>query len=396
MENVVIVSAKRTAFGKYGGSLKELTAVDLGAIAVNNVLEGKIEKSDVDMMVFSHFFANNGISPIRQLIAAADLPLTTDALCVERACCSSMTCAGIAYEKIVSGRAKIIVAGGQESMSNVNYVVPQLRWGTRHGDITLKDPLIIRNPYLNAPMAQYAGEVGVEYGCGREMQDEWAVKSHHRAAAAQAKGLFKDEVIPVEVKTKKKTLVLDHDEIVRPDTSVEVISKMTPVLGSPTVTAANASANADGAAALLIMSESEAKKRGLKPLARIVAQRSFCGEPRHSPLNPGLAAKALLKQADMSLDQMSLIEINEAFAPMPLVSTKILADDDPKKTEQLREITNVNGGAISIGHPIAASGARLIMTMIYELRRRHEQYGLCCICGAVGQGDSIILEALYD
>lgn len=396
MENVVIVNGKRTPFGKFGGSLMSLSAVDLGALAVTHVLDGVVDKEDLDLMIFANCQTNAGISPVRQTIAAAGLPLTLDAINVERACCSSMTAAGLAYEKIVGGRAKIILVGGQESLSNVSYLVPNMRWGNRHGDIVLKDPLIIRNPYLNAPMAQYAGEVGVEYGCGREMQDEWAVKSHHRAAAAQEKGYFDVELFPVEVKTKKSSIVLDHDENVRADTSIEKISKMTPVLGSPTVTAANASSNVDGASALLIMTESEARKRGLKPLARIVAQRSFCGEPRNSPLTPGLAAKALLDDSGMSLDQMALIEINEAFASMPLVSTKILANDDPKKTEKLREITNVNGGGISIGHPVAATGARLIMTMIYELRRRHEQYGLCCICGAIGQGDAIILEAMYD
>ena len=396
MENVVIVNGKRTPFGKFGGALKSFSAVDLGAIAVNDVLDGMVGKDELDLMIFANCQTNAGISPVRQTIAAAGLPLTLDAINVERACCSSMTAAGLAYEKIMGGHANIILVGGQESLSNVSYLVPDLRWGKRHGDITLKDPLIIRNPYLNAPMAQYAGEVGVEWGCGREMQDEWAVLSHHRAAAAQEKHLFDVEFKPIEIKTKKGTTILDHDENVRADTSIEKVSKMTPVLGSPTVTAANASSNVDGASALLIMTESEARKRGLKPLARIVAQRSFCGEPRNSPLTPGLAAKALMDKCGMNIDQMALIEINEAFASMPLVSTKILADEDPKKTEKLREITNVNGGGISIGHPVAATGTRLIMTMIYELRRRHEQYGLCCICGAIGQGDSIILEAMYD
>ena len=377
MENVVIVNGKRTPFGKFGGSLKSFSAVDLGAMAVKHVLDGMCDGADLDQMIFANVQTNAGISPIRQTVAASGLPITLDALSVERACCSSMTAAGLAFEKISSGRGRIILVGGQESLSNVSYLVPDLRWGKRHGDIVLQDPLIIRNPYLHAPMAQYAGEVAVEWGVGREMQDEYAVMSHHRAAAAQEKGYF-------------------NDENVRPDTSMEKVSKMTPVLGSPTVTAANASSNVDGASALLIMAESEARARGLKPLARIVAQKSFCGEPRNSPVTPALAARQLMSSVGMTLDQFALLEINEAFASMPLVSSVALCDKDFKKAEKLREIINVNGGGISIGHPVGATGARLIMTMVYELRRRHEQYGLCCICGAIGQGDAIILEAMYD
>lgn len=396
MENVVIVNGKRTPFGKFGGSLKSFSAVDLGAMAVKHVLDGMCDGADLDQMIFANVQTNAGISPIRQTVAASGLPITLDALSVERACCSSMTAAGLAFEKISSGRGRIILVGGQESLSNVSYLVPDLRWGKRHGDIVLQDPLIIRNPYLHAPMAQYAGEVAVEWGVGREMQDEYAVMSHHRAAAAQEKGYFKDEIFDVEVKGKKGSFILDHDENVRPDTSMEKVSKMTPVLGSPTVTAANASSNVDGASALLIMAESEARARGLKPLARIVAQKSFCGEPRNSPVTPALAARQLMSSVGMTLDQFALLEINEAFASMPLVSSVALCDKDFKKAEKLREIINVNGGGISIGHPVGATGARLIMTMVYELRSRHEQYGLCCICGAIGQGDAIILEAMYD
>ena len=398
MENAVIVNAKRTPFGKFGGSLKGFTAVDLGTMAVKEVLDTTegITGEDIDLMIFANVQTNAGISPIRQTVAAAGLPLSLNAINIERACCSSMTAAGLAKEKIEHGLAKIVLVGGQESLSNIAYIVPDLRWGKRHGDITLADPLIIRNPYLNAPMAQYAGEVGVEYGCGREMQDEWSVRSHHRAAEAQAKGLFKDEIFPVEVKEKKASFILDHDEAVRADTSMEKVSKMKPVLGSPTVTAANASSNVDGGAAMIVMAESEARKRGLKPLARIVGQYSFCGEPRMSPVNPALAAKKLLADCNVDLDEIDLFEINEAFASVPLVSTKILADEDPEKIEKIRDITNVNGGACSIGHPVGATGARLIMTMMYELRRRQGRYALACICGAIGQGDAILIEAMYD
>jgi acetyl-CoA C-acetyltransferase len=286
--------------------------------------------------------------------------------------------------------------GGMETMSTTPYMIPQIRWGSRLGDFTVYDDLVVRNPYLNAPMAQYAGEVGVEWGEGREQQDEWAVRSNLYAIAAQEKDLFKDEIFPVEIPQKKgDPKILAKDEHPRADSSPEKLAKLNPVYGSPTVTGGNASALSDGASAILIMDEDEALKRGYKPLARIIDWVSVCSEPRNSPLLPSVASRKLLAANGMSLDQMSVIEINEAFASMPLVSTRALCDNNLTEAKKLRERVNVKGGAIAIGHPVGASGARVTMTMMYELRRRKEQYGLSAICGAIGQGDAVILEALY-
>lgn len=393
--DVVIVNAKRTPFGNFGGTLKDLTNIELGAHVVNAVISGSVSPDDVDQLIFSVVEPGSGLSPVRQIICAAGWPKETNALCVERACCSSMSAIGIAFERIRAGRAQIIVAGGCDTMSSTPYMLPQLRWGTRLGDFTVRDELVIRNPYLNAPMALYAGEVGQEWGEGRIEQDEWAVRSNKLAIKAQEEGYFDCEIVPIEVQQKKETVLFGRDEHPRADSCMEKLAKLKTVYGSPTVTGANASALSDGAAAVLIMSEQEAIKRGLKPLARIVDHISVCSEPRNSPLLPAIAIEQILKENNLSLDEMALIEINEAFASMPLVSSRKLCDNDIEKAKMLRERINVKGGAIAIGHPLGASGARVTMTMMYELIRRKEKYGLAAICGAIGQGDAVILEAMY-
>jgi acetyl-CoA C-acetyltransferase len=294
---------------------------------------------------------------------------------------------------ILRDQASIVIAGGMENMSRTPYLIPQMRWGARLGDLTIRDELVIRNAYLDMPMAKYAGEVAVEKGVDRMEQDAWAVRSHQKWGEAQAKGKFNDELIPMEVPSAKGGKVpFTFDEHPRPDTTLEKISRLQPVYGSPTVTAGNASGIADGATATLLMKREEARKRGLTPLGRIVTYAPICGEPRESPLLPAVAIRKALSQADLSLDDMKFIEINEAFAAMPLVSTLALTDFDRNKTEKLREKVNINGGAIAIGHPIGATGGRLLMNMLYELRRQGGGYGMVAICGAVGQADAVIVE----
>jgi acetyl-CoA C-acetyltransferase len=294
---------------------------------------------------------------------------------------------------ILRNQASIIIAGGMENMSRTPYLIPQMRWGARLGDITIRDELVIRNAYLDMPMAKYAGEVAVEKGVDRREQDEWALRSHQRWAEAQAKGRFNEELIPVEIpSTKGEKPILNHDEHPRPDTTIEKLSTLRPVYESPTVTAGNASGISDGATATILMKKEEAKKRGILPLGKIIAYTPICGEPRESPLLPAVAIKKVLSQSDLALEDMKLIEINEAFAAMPLVSSLVLADFDRKKAEKIREKLNINGGAIAIGHPIGATGARLLMNMLYELRRQGGGYGMVAICGAIGQADAMILE----
>lgn len=393
MEEVVLAEGIRTAFGNFGGSLKEISVVELGGKVIRAVLDRvPVADDEIDFVIMGHCLPGSGLSPARQTIIAAGMPIEMNALTVERACCSAMHAIGMGFESISSGRAKIIIAGGMENMSQTPYLIPQMRWGQRLGDFAVLDELVIRNPYLKAPMAQYAGEVALEWGVERPELDEWAVRSNLTWVDADGKGLFKDELIPVEVASKKGTVVFDRDEHPRPDSSVEKLAKLKPVYGSPTITAANASALSDGATATILMSRSEAQARGIKPLARIVDHLSVSGEPRNSPVIPGVAIRKILAKNDLTLDNMKLIEINEAFASMPLVSTLYLADKDRKQAEKIRERVNVKGGAISIGHPIGATGGRVVMTLAREMRRRGEHYGIASICGAIGQANVMILE----
>ena len=393
MEEVVLVKGIRTAFGNFGGTLKDITAVELGAKVIRAALDNvPVADDEIDFVFMGLVLPGSGQSAARQSIIAAGLPLGTNALTVERACCSAMHAVGMGFESISSGRAKIVIAGGMENMSRTPYLVPQMRWGQRLGDIMVQDELVIRNPYVKAPMAKYAGEVALEWGVVRQELDEWAVRSNLTWVEADKKGLFKNEIIPVEVVGKKGSVVFARDEHPRPDSSVEKLSKLKVVYGSPTITAGNASALADGAAATLLMSRSEAKARDIKPLARIIDHMAVSGEPRNSPVIPGVAIQRLLAKNGLTLDYMKLIEINEAFASMPTVSTLYLADKDRHKAEKIRERVNVKGGAISIGHPIGATGARVAMTLAYELRQRGERYGIASICGAIGQANVMILE----
>ena len=396
MEEVVMVKGIRTPFGNFGGSLKEITAVELGGKVIRAALDKvPVTQGEIDFVIMGHCMPGSGQAPARQSIIAAGLPIETNALTIERACCSAIHAIGMGFESISSGRTKIMIAGGMENMSLTPYLVPQLRWGQRLGDITIMDELIIRNPYLKAPMAQYAGEVALEWGVDRLELDEWAVRSNLTAVEADKKGLFKDEIIPVEVPGKKGTTIMfERDEHPRPDSSVEKLSKLKPVYGSPTITAGNASALSDGATATLLMSRSEAAARGIKPLARIVDHLAISGEPRNSPVIPGVAIQKILAKNGMTLDDMKLIEINEAFASMPTVSTLVLANKDRKKAEKIRERVNVKGGAISIGHPVGCTGARIVMTLAHELRRIGEHYGIAAICGAIGQANVVIIENL--
>jgi acetyl-CoA C-acetyltransferase len=394
LDEIVVVNGKRTPFGRFGGSLYNIPTVELGGLVIRKVIENlPVDEKEIDGVIMGLCLPGAGLSPARQAIFAARLPVETNAFTVDRACCSALTAVGIGMQLILRDQASIIIAGGMENMSRTPYLIPQMRWGARLGDLTIRDELVIRNAYLDMPMAKYAGEVAVEKGVDRGEQDEWAVRSHHRWAEAQAKGKFKEELFPIEIESsKRERFFLEFDEHPKPDTTVEKLSSLKPVYGSPTVTAGNASGISDGATATVLMRNEEAKKRGILPLGKIIAYASICGEPRESPVIPALAIKEVLGQADLPLEDMKLIEINEAFSAMPLVSSLVLSDFDRRKAGKFREKLNVNGGAIAIGHPIGATGARLLMNMLYELRRLGGGRGVVAICGAIGQGDAVILE----
>ena len=395
MEEVVIVKGIRTPIGNFGGTLRDIPAVELGGQVIRSVLnEMPVDDNEIDIVIMGHCLPGSGLSPARQAAIAAGLPIELNALTVERACCSSMHAIGMGFEQISSGQAKIIIAGGMENMSQTPYLLPQMRWGQRLGDFMVYDELVIRNAYLKAPMAQYAGEVALEWGVDRLELDKYALRSNLMWAEADKQGLFKDELISVEVQGKKGAVIFDRDEHPRPDSSLEKLAKLDVIYGSPTITSGNASALSDGAAATLLMSRSEAEARGIKPLARIIDHMPVSGEPRNSPVIPGISIKKILDKNGLTLDDMKLIEVNEAFASMPLVSSLYLADNDWEKAAIIRERMNVNGGAISIGHPLGTTGARVVMTLVHELRRRGERYGVAAICGAIGQGNVILIEAL--
>ncbi len=393
MEKVVIVSAVRTPFDKFGGLMKGENTVSLGSFVVKEAMErAAVDPADVEETYIGINMPTANRSIARQISLAAGMPPEANSTTVDRACCSSMAAIAMAKRAIELGDAKVAVGGGSENMSNVPYFVEELRWGKRLGDIVLKDIMVVSCPYTGEPRAKQAGEVALQYGITREMQDEWAYRSQMLYQEAFKAGKFKEEIKPYVVHTKKGDIVISEDQPPRPDTTLEGLAKLKTVNQSPTVTAGNAPGLNTGASALVLMSESEAARRGLRPLATIVAHAQASGHPKYIATIPAFAAQKALAKVDMTIDQMDVVEINEAFAVMPIASTLLLGDQEPAKVEAIRAKTNINGGAIAIGHPTGATGGRLVMTMAYELQRRGGGYGLCTICGGVGESEAFILK----
>lgn len=393
MNEVVIVSAVRTPFDKFGGPMKDMNTVELGSMVIKEAVErAQVEPEEVEEVYLGINMPTQNRSIARQAALNAGLPEQTNALTVDRACCSALAAIGMGYRAIALGEANIVVGGGSENLSNVPYFVNDLRWGKRIGDIVLKDNVVVSCPYTGVPRAVQAGNGAVEYGVSRQEQDEWALNSHLKYFAAQAENKFKDEIKPIVMKGKKGDTVIDVDQSPRKDISYEALAKLPTVYNSATVTAGNAPGLNTGAAVVLMMSRAEAEKRGLKPLATIVSHAQVSEHPNGITYTPGFAAKKALEKAGMTIEQMDVIEINEAFAAMPLVSTLVLADNNKEKAAIIRQKTNVNGGAIAIGHPTGASAARLLMTVCYELQRRGGGYGLATICGGIGEGESMIVK----
>jgi acetyl-CoA C-acetyltransferase len=396
MRDVVIVGAARTPFGKFGGLLKELTAVDLGSRAVKAVLERipSCNPQEIDELYMGvAVLAGTASVAARQILFLTGLPATTPSLTLDRACCSSTTCVGLAMRNIRAGLIDAAMAGGMEAMSQTPLIARGVRWGTRLGGFMMEEPLFLRNPILNIPLAVGAAEVALEHGVSREEQDEWALQSHRRYFAAQEQHRFSEEIQPVTVYPAKGTAVqMEHDESPRKDASLEKLGNLPTVYGSKTVTAGNAPGLNDGASALLLMARQKQEEMGLGRLATILSYTNIAGDPLSSPYLPALAIQKALRSAGIGLEDLKRIEINEAFAATALVSTKVLGDGDKRKMENLRSVTNVNGGAVAIGHPTGASGGRILMTLVYELRRIGGGFGAAAICGGYGQSDAIILR----
>ena len=395
MREVVIVSAARTPFGKFGGQLKDFTAVDLGAKAVL----ASLKRINLDPVVVDELYmgvavlAGTASVAARQILFTSGLPPHTPSLTIDRACCSSMTCIGLGLRNIRSGEIHTFIAGGTEAMSQTPLIARGVRWGVRLGGVMLEEPLFLRNPILNIPLAVGAAEVALQHGVSREEQDQWALRSHQRYFAALEAGKIKDEIHPVEAPSEKgSTRLIDRDESPRSDTTIEKLRSLPTVYGSKTVTAGNAPGLNDGASALVLMSRERQKELGIVPLAKILAYVNIAGDPLASPYLPAHAIRKALEKVGRRLSDLKRLEINEAFAATALVSTKVLSSDNEKLLEQVRSITNVNGGAVAIGHPTGASGGRIVTTLVHELRRIGGGLGAAAICGGYGQSDAVIVE----
>jgi acetyl-CoA C-acetyltransferase len=387
----VIAGAARTPFGRFGGSLKEVAAVDLGAAAIRAALERSgIGGEQVDEVIMGMVIqAGAGQVPSRQAAYKAGIPWSVASQTINKVCASGMRAVTLADQIIRAGDGEILVAGGMESMSNAPYALPRARYGLRMGDGEVTDLMLhdgLTCPFAHVPMAVHGSNVAQEYGITREMQDQWAYRSQRRAAAAIEQGLFDEEIVPVVIPQKKgEPLIVSRDEAPRPDTSLEVLGKLPPVYKQDgTITAGNAPGINDGAAAMVLLSDGKAKALGIRPLATILGHAQVAAEAPYIATTPGLAINKLLAKTGVRLEEIDLFEVNEAFAAVLLTSGKIVGWDEEK--------VNVNGGAIALGHPIGASGARIIITLIHELRRRGGGLGVAAICSGAAQGDAILIE----
>ena len=382
MARSVIVSAVRTPFGKLGGALKSYQAPELGAVAIRGALDrAGIENEDVEYVIMGQVLqAGTGQAPARQAGVGAGLPKEIGSDVINKVCASSVRAVEMADQMIRAGDHSVIVAGGMESMSNAPYLLKKARFGYRLGDGVLIDSMTsdgLTSTFDDLHMVAQASLVSRELGISREDQDRWALRSHQRAVDAIDSGRFDDEIVPVgEVTT---------DEGPRRDTSYERLSQLQPVFDPEgTTTAGNAPGVNDGAGALVVTSEEFARERGLEILATIVSQAYVADDFAYLAKTPALAGLRALEKAGKSVDDVQRVEVNEAFASVALNSTAMLGTDP--------ERVNVNGGAVALGHPIGASGARILATMIHELRRNGGGLGLAAICSGGGQGDALLLE----
>jgi len=399
--DIVMVSAVRTPFSKFDSLMTDIPSLDLGMLVMKEVIQRVgVKPAEVDEINYGSCIlselALETDCPVRQASLLGGFPAETLSVTLDRACCSSLTALRYGYRAINAAEAEICMAVGAENMPRAPHLAPGLRKGVRIGPILLMDNLFELGYTVKgfAPVAVDAGEVALEYNVTREMQDEWAVRSQTRYAQAYDEGKFKvgEEIVPVVIPQKKgDPVVIEKDESPR-KTSLEALARLKPVYGSPTITAGNAPPINGGASAILFMTRKKAYEKGIKPLATIIATVASATEPRGIAVIPAYTIQKALDRAKLTIDDMDLIEINEAFAAMPLVSTKILADGNEEKWKMLQEKTNVNGGAIAIGHPVGASAARITMTLAYELRRRGGGYGVAAICGGLAQGEAIIIK----
>ncbi len=424
-EEVVVVSAVRTPFGRFGGLMKDIDIYDLGSkVMQESIARIGLSPDAIDEVWWGCGDTTNCKDPYtpvvaRQSLIKAGLPVSTPSITFDKACVSAMSAAYYAMGRIQLGEVKTVLAGGATSFSTVPYLARNMRWnGTKVGGISLEDPLFPLGYKDYAPVAVDSGNVAALYKVSREEQDELAYNSHRKYGIAHSSGFHRTEMMPLDITVKKgksiETACLDIDEQYRPKVTFEDLKKLKTIFGNPTVTAGNSPGLNDGAAAQVLMSKSTANQLGLKPLYTIVGMCSIGANANLLPVAPALAIKKCLNKLNMTIDDIDILEINEAFACVPLVSCKLLScknfmEEDYKETlkkidnypiddfnearyKQLIEKLNVNGGAVAVGHANTASGARIMMTAAAELRRRGGGIAVCAICGGLTQGDACIIR----
>ena len=392
-KEIVLAGACRTAIGKFGGSLANTPAVELGALVIKEaVRRAGIKPEDVDEVLMGNVLqAGLGQSPARQAAIKAGLPESVPALTVNNVCGSGLKCVNLAADMIAAGDADVMVVGGMVNMSLAPYALPNARFGYRMNDGKVVDVMVndgLWDAFNNYHMGITAENVAERFGVTREMQDEFSANSQHKYGVAAAAGKFDEEIVPVMVKVKKEMVEFKVDEQPRPDSTAEKLANLKPAFkrDGGTVTAGNASGINDGAAALVIMSAEKAKELGVKPLAKIVTGASAGVDPSIMGIGPVYATRKALKKANLELKDIDLIEANEAFAAQSVAVANELGFDMDK--------VNVNGGAVALGHPIGASGCRILVTLLYEMKRRNANYGLATLCVGGGMGVATIVEGM--
>lgn len=389
MEEVYIIDATRTPWGKFGGALKEHSAADLGALLIRTlVARNAFEASEVENVILGQVLqAGAGQLPSRQALIDGGLPVTTPSTLVNKVCGSGMRAVVMAAQQIRLGEASLVVAGGMESMSNVPYYDTHTRWGARMGNKTLVDGMVYDGLWCafdDVHMANQADDMSAKREVSRLEMDEWSVRSQKRWGAAFQAGHFEQEITPVPNKRDPNHVALAKDEGPHPNSTVERLGRISPVWGTKAITAGNAPGVTDGAAMLILAGQDRALAAAERPLARIVAWSEAATRPAEYPVASAHAIRKLLAKAGLGIEDISVIEVNEAFACVPLICGQELNWDDDR--------VNRWGGSVAIGHPIGASGARLVMTAAYQLKESGGRFAIAAICSGTGQGDAVLLE----
>ena len=391
MTDIVITSAKRTPIGKFLGSLSNFSASELGKFAIDSVIEEcKLDKNTIDEVIMGQVLTGGaGQNPARQASMLAGIPIEKSALTVNQVCGSGLRAVSLAAQSILTNQSNIVVAGGQESMSNAHHTI-NLRNGLKMGDGNIKDSMIVDGLWCamnDYHMGTTAENIAEKYNISKDDQDQFATESQNKTENAQKNNHFNNEIIPIEIKSKKETIEFNSDEFPRHGTTFDKINSLKPVFKKEgTVSAGNASGLNDGSAAVILMKESKANELNLKPLARIVSWATVGVDPTIMGIGPVPAVKKALEVANWTLDDLDVIEANEAFAAQSLAVSKELNWDLSK--------VNVNGGAIALGHPIGASGARVLVTLIHELVRSNKNKGIATLCIGGGQGIAMCIERI--